>query len=122
MTEETAKIFNAPWSVEDNGFCVSDSNRVVLFLSDRPYGDEMDRADIHRITHLPELYEALMEAAEAVCMRCTDERTQGEVQPSADWFMDNPEFCSEKNCKYKHWWYLLRKVRDGEGVSETNQN
>lgn len=60
-----------------------------------------------------ELYYALMEAAGRVCFCCTEDRTCGVVQPKTEWFMDNPEFCSVKDCKYKYWWYLLRKVRDG---------
>ena len=47
------------WHVEDNGLCVSDSNRVVLFLSDRPYEDETNRADTALIAAAPEMYVVL---------------------------------------------------------------
>lgn len=53
------KFTPGPWHVVDNGLCVCDSNRVVLFLSDRPYGDETDRADTNLAAAAPEMYEEL---------------------------------------------------------------
>lgn len=51
-----SKFTPRSWHVEDNGLCVCDSNRVVLFLSDRPYGDETDRADTRLIAAAPDMY------------------------------------------------------------------
>ena len=64
MTEP--KFTPGPWHVEDNGLCVCDSNRVVLFLSDRPYGDETDRADTNLIAAAPDMYKEL----QFVCKMC----------------------------------------------------
>ena len=60
------KFTPVPWHVEDNGLCVSDSNGVVLFLSDRPYGDETDRADINLAAAAPEMYAELEDILNAL--------------------------------------------------------
>ena len=107
MTEETRKLFDAPWKYvpEQSYLCGNGCGGIAKVLLSR-HGN--------RFARLPELYDALMEAAGRVCFCCTEDRTCGVVQPKPEWFMDNPEFCSVKDCKYKYWWYLLRKVRDGK--------
>mgnify|MGYP007032345381 CR=1 FL=1 len=89
------KFTPGPWHVEDNGLCVCDSNRVVLFLSDRPYGGETDRVDTNLIAAAPDMYDAL----KSVCIICQ--------------LRDHETDC--KNCRYGK---VLRKARGESEVSE----
>ena len=92
-----AKFTPGPWHVVDNGLCVCDRNRVVLFLSDRPYGDETDRADTNLVAAAPEMYEALSRA----CSLCKTRR------------ITNKSIC---DACYTH--KALRKARGESEVSE----
>ena len=93
MTEETKKLFDAPWSaypLDD----VGDANGNFVCACETP---EM----AHRLARLPELYDALMHFVVNDC-------------PHA--FISNDEclLCPDKKCKTREAVELLRKVRDGE--------
>ena len=124
MTEETAKIFDAPWEdasyvVEDMSyFDIKDAHGQVFcscwvqyYTSKEKPGIDEDAAErtMNRILRLPELYDALMDAAVQFC-------------PDAFLANDECRLCPKEQCKGREWIELLRKVRNGEGVSETNQN
>ena len=107
MTEETAKIFNAPWKAEKykhgkGAFVVRNNGGYLV-------AENISEQDAGRLARLPELYDALMEGVEIMCR-----------------YWNEPSMC--KMCEHKgecialKWKDLLRKVRDGEGVPETNQN
>ena len=97
MTEETKKLFDAPWrAIEhdyDNWFSIIDSVGFEL-ARDIPY-----KEDANRIALLPELYDALMEAAVKYC-------------PDAFFANDECRLCPDKKCIGRKWIELLRKVRD----------
>ena len=107
MTEETAKIFNAPWEAEEykhgkGAFVVRNNGGYLV-------AENMSEQDAARLARLPELYDALMDAAVQFC-------------PDAFLANDECRLCPKEQCKGREWIELLRKVREGEGVSETDKN
>ena len=75
MIEETKKLFTAPWYVDIHAVDGIDGENYVF---DGVYNDkcELVCGDIqkhvtsNRITYLPELYEALIDAAYKTCHDC----------------------------------------------------
>lgn len=102
MTDETKQLFDAPWircRIEIEGKmqpCVSARTNHTVAIS-------FDEKDANRLARLPELYDALMEAAKSYCQ-------------AADF--DCPKkYCawaSSRKCKALKWLDLMKKVRDGE--------
>ena len=109
MTDETKKLFDAPWKVDKVDFKsdIFGVGSTILRIFDKT--EELITAHIpdektaNRIARLPELYDALMDAAKSYCQ-------------AADF--DCPKkycaWCSAGKCKALKWLDLLRKVRDGE--------
>ena len=101
MTEETAKIFNAPWEAEEykhgkGAFVVRNKGGYLV-------AENMSEQDAQRLARLPELYDALMESAKHLCKDIRNNR-----EPDCE----NCFF--GKLCSVRSWIDLLRKVRDGE--------
>lgn len=98
MTDETKKLFDAPYKVYEtrNGYNVICTNKVLPQLC-----WTTDKKDANRLARLPELYDALMEAAVKYC-------------PDAFFANDECRLCPDKKCIGRKWIELLRKVRDGE--------
>lgn len=94
MTEETKKLFQAPWTVD--GGLIRDCYDRMLFST-----RVCRNMDTKRMSHMPELYDALMEAAVKYC-------------PDAFFANDECRLCPDKKCIGRKWIKLLRKVRDGE--------
>lgn len=94
MTDETKKLFGAPWQIWGDGCQVCDTHGT-----ERAYCEDIK--DSARLARLPELYDALMEAA---------------VQLYPDAFLANDKcrLCFKAQCKGREIVELLRKVRDGE--------
>lgn len=111
MTDETKKLFDAPWQatnldyVEDaNGFCVCEC------------GTHLTASNIAR---LPELYDALAEATRRYCGICYN--LSGQDEPKIEDLIKNG--CPKTHYKNRayvvscvalDWLELLRKVRNGE--------
>lgn len=93
MTEETKKLFDAPWEATDADFVV-DNDGYWICSCESP-------ETANRLARLPELYDALMEAAVNYC-------------PDAFFANDECRLCPDKKCIGRKWIELLRKVRDGE--------
>lgn len=117
MTEETKKLFNAPWQVKTYDcfrlgyeYCVEASNGDTISISK----DENPDAEKHakRIKHLPELYEALKEAVDDACGTCA----MMQVDSNSYDFVKNgcPFFEDHDDCLPIKWIDILRKVRDGK--------
>lgn len=105
MTDETKKLFNAPWAIEEEAplvwYCLIDSKDSVVA------NDVRDQKTVNRLARLPELYDALREAAGGKCWTCAGENTET--------MLDHP--CPkghDEDCYVAKWRELLRKVRDGE--------
>lgn len=116
MTEETKKIFDAPWEdasyvVEDMSyFDINDAHKQCMCSchvqwytsNEKPgIGEDMAEKTKNRILRLPELYEALLEAAKEYC-------------PNLKHDIDHCRNCGGENCKATEWCELLQKVRNGE--------
>ena len=105
MTEETKKLFDAPWHVAKDNFdyaISSASNEPIVFDSGKD-GEKNSK----RIERLPELYDALHEAADGKCWSCAG--------VNVDTVLDKG--CPKGHngdCYVAKWIELLRKVRDGE--------
>ena len=95
MTNETKKLFSAPWKTmpEDHGI-VQDVNGAAVAKCVSP-------AVANAFSSLPELYDKLMWA---VVQKC----------PDAFLALDECRLCVDKKCKYREIVELLRKVRDGK--------
>jgi hypothetical protein len=116
MTEETKKLFDAPWAdasyvVEDMSyFDINDAHGQCMcsvhtqyFTSEKKPGIDEDAAEqtMNRILRLPELYDKLMWS---VVQKC----------PDAFLTLDECRLCTDKKCEYREIVELLRKVRDGK--------
>lgn len=106
MKEKTKEIFAAPWMVKyqvhecwgtDFEIGTTDGMRVAISPTEE---------HANRILHLPELYDALVDAALGRCWACSG--IGSDILESG---------CPKKNdttCYVAKWLELLRKVRDGE--------
>ena len=102
MTDETKKHFFAPWKAEEykhgKGAFVVRNNEGYLVA------ENMSKQDANRFARLPELYDALMQAAKRCCSSADDKcPKQGAVM-----------WAHCRKCTVLPWLELLRKVRDGE--------
>ena len=110
MTDETKKLFDAPWAVDEKP---SETFGEVFDVMDEDlylhYARCYDEKTANRLARLPELYDALMEAARNQCCHCLVD----EIVPMNE---DLIEECPKhiENCFCRQWWKLLKKVRDGE--------
>ena len=94
MTEETKKLFDAPWQICGDGCQVCDTRGTERVHCD-------DIKDSARYAHLPELYDKLMWS---VVQKC----------PDAFLALDECRLCADKKCEYREIVELLRKVKDGK--------
>ena len=99
MTDETKKLFNAPWKCVLHEHCID-----VVAAGGCGIGKREPEKTANRIARLPELYDALEEMVDDYCKSCMYIRPHGTL-----------------DCKYSESWCLarkhlelLRKVRDGE--------
>lgn len=117
MTEETKKLFIAPWYVDIHAVDGIDGETYVF---DGVYNDKCElvcgniqkHVTSNRITHLPELYEALREAVDDACGTCA----MMQVDSNSYDFVKNgcPFFEDHDDCLPIKWIDILRKVRNGE--------
>ena len=104
MTDETKKLFNAPWSVDEKP---SETFGEVFDVMDEElylhYARCYDKKTANRLARLPELYDALMEAAKLIC---------GEISFEVP-VEDACKHCllENRDCKPSKWRELLQKVR-----------
>lgn len=107
MTDETKKLFDAPWTVtreeirkDTLRYCVAKAHLDLVAI-------DLTHEDAHRLARLPELYDALREAADGKCWSCAG--------VNAETVLDNG--CPKGNdetCYVAKWIEILRKVRDGK--------
>ena len=116
MTDETKKLFDAPWTVclEKRGSFY----RPCIVAGDTKIASVSTKENANRFVRLPELYDALKEAIEEACQDCVEEtyqRTGMLFEPSTDGCI-----YPERDCcpKCRSWIELLRNVRGGSEVSD----
>lgn len=104
MTEKTKKLFDAPWKVR---VCEKGNPEFESVLVAKKtgwlVGRDMEYKTAKRVARLPELYDALREAAGGKCWSCAGENTET--------MLNHP---CPKDCYVAKWRELLRKVRDGK--------
>lgn len=108
MTDETKKLFDAPWRATDLDY-VEDSEGYYICEAET-------HEQSHRIALLPELYDALMEVAYEHCQLCIYKNSESASKmPSPNDMATNggASFCFQNCPRLKHW-KLLKKVGDGE--------
>lgn len=114
MSNETKAIFAAPWTIEEEAplawYCVIDSKDSVVA------NDVRDQKTVNRLARLPELYDALMEAAYEHCRVCIYGHAKNARQmPKPDDMARNGCTLSDfPYCPNRNWWNLLKNVRDGK--------
>ncbi len=128
MTEETKKLFNAPWSdasyvVEDMSyFDINDAHGQCMcsvhtqyFTSEKKPGIGEDAAEktMNRILRLPELYDALASVMYEGCNNCLTAH-RSDIDPTFDFFMDHGCPLDHGDCPLGKHWTTLRKVREGK--------
>ena len=108
MTEETKKIFAAPWKImpEDHGI-VQDVNGAAVAICVSP-------AVANAVCRLPELYDALEQAANEFCEGCLVKHGYLDEEHSYYDLISNGCVLNAKGCKAFPWLKLLQKVRAGE--------
>jgi hypothetical protein len=100
MTDETKKLFDAPWHVARVSTVETEEGIEIASLS--------SSTDAKRIASLPEIYDYLVCASFEYCKGCTKSFSSPDSFLSAG--------CAGKDgfCPAVFWWETLRKVRDGE--------
>lgn len=98
MTDETKNLFDAPWYVFSSP---DDEITVIENESGRVLAELDDVKTANRLSHLPELYDALMHFVVNDC-------------PHAFISNDECRLCPDKKCKTREAVELLRKVRDSK--------
>ena len=116
MTDETKKLLDAPWAVDEKQSEtfgeVFDVMNEDLYLH---YARCYDEETANRIARLPELYDALVETVYLKCFEC-----MGGLRHNIDLTQKDliENGCPKQNksnvCIYAKHIELLRKVRDGK--------
>ena len=110
MTDETKKLFDAPWEVDRPiiGFDYAVKNANGSTIAETSIRDLA-----FQFARLPELYDALAEAIREACCDCID---QVYDSPRAyDPVLQGCLFQDKKCCeKCRSWIALLNKVREGK--------
>ena len=117
MTDETKKLFDAPWTVvspddpEEDRLIIIAAGGLVKIAN-----DVETLVYANRLARLPELYDALMVAAYEHCRVCLYGHVKdARHMPKPDDMARNGCTLSDfPHCPNRNWWNLLKKVRDGE--------
>jgi hypothetical protein len=112
MTDETKKLFDAPWEADKFVYYrpsgIGEINiRVKSSKNELVAGYVTTTETANRLARLPELYDALMEAAGGKCWSCAGANVSAILN-------DGCPKGNDETCYVAKWIELLRKVRDGE--------
>lgn len=109
MTDSTKQLFDAPWKKRawEDDFAVFDSKTFFVCFS-------CSEEDAARIARLPELYDALEDAAGRVCKKCVAFWFPGQKFDFPQNFADFICPITKAGCFCENWLNILRKMRDGE--------
>ena len=115
MNKDTQQLFDAPWGV---GVCEKGNPEFEsVFIASKTgclIGRDMEEETANRLVHLPELYDALEDAAERVCKKCVAFWFPGQKFDFPQNFADFICPITKAGCFCENWLNLLKKVRDGE--------
>lgn len=105
MKEEIEELFNAPWCVK-NYLHIVDKN-------DNPVGVTSNMFTSKRISYLPELYDALIDATYKTCHDCIYVTLKQDNVPLPNELIEKG--CPMKfECSVKKAWEVLKKVKEGK--------
>ena len=113
MTDETQKLFNAPWIVygepDDYSFVIQNASEdeiATVFILD----------EAKRLARLPELYDALLDEIRAKCNTCIHDNIQLGNVPFVINFNTIQNGCpfKDRQCHTVKHIEIIQKVRDGE--------
>ena len=107
MTDETKKAFTAPWHSDLKEDYVIDAKGFVIAKC-------LSNPITNCISHLPELYDALEQAAHEFCEGCLVKHGYLDEEHSYYDLISSGCVLNAKGCKAFPWLKLLQKVRDGE--------
>lgn len=110
MTEETRKLFSAPWKAREcpHVYAVNDARGELK-------AETLSAVGANRLANLPELYDALVETLYYKCFEC-----MGGLRHNIDLTREElvKNGCPKQNksnvCIFVKYLELLRKVRNGE--------
>ena len=112
MTDETKKLFDAPWKVclEKRGSFY----RPCVCSSDTKIASVCTKENANRLVRLPELYNALVETTYAKCYSCHIQKEQKPTTQNRSDYIESGCTFHKDNCYFQKVWELLRKVREGK--------
>lgn len=105
LSEQTRKLFDAPWHVARVSTVETEEGIEIASLS--------TSTDAKRVARLPELYAALKEAAYEQCHACIEFSSEDGYVPDSSEFVEHGCPKKSKTCFCCKWWTLLKQVRDG---------
>ena len=111
MNNETKNMFDAPWYVFS---APDDEITVIENESGRVLAELDDVKTANRLASLPELYDALEQAANEFCEGCLVKHGYLDEEHSYYDLISNGCVLNAKGCKAFPWLKLLQKVRDGK--------
>lgn len=109
MTDSTKQLFDAPWGVHH-----AENGDFYLYCNERHIAVVETESDANRLARLPELYDALEDAAERVYKKCVAFWFPGQKFDFPQNFADFICPITKAGCFCENWLNLLRKVRDVE--------
>lgn len=118
MTDETKKLFDAPWNASYDGEAETlevydaDHDRVCII------DDFADAKHANRIARLPELFAYLLDRVYYDCSTCYCKNTGFLLQQTMDEIIDAGCPLKRKFCDTNAVFKLLMEVRDGKIVNK----
>lgn len=107
MTNETKKLFDAPWEILPCNVGYDVVSAYNSIAEDRIFVAHADsKSTANRLARLPELYDALMEAMQYHCSSCVG------FDVSDIPISNILKNCQRVDCCAHRWLKLLQKVRD----------
>ena len=118
MQEAVKKLFDAPFAVMGDAEDYTKFN-VIISSPNSPrhcctIASCVDRKTAIRFARLPELYDALADAAERVCRKCVAFWFPGQKIDFPEDFADFTCPITKAGCFCENWLNLLKKVKDGK--------
>lgn len=113
MTDETKKMFDAPWTVKHHVHACWEVDFEISTVDRMRVAVSPTEEHANRISRLPELYDALAEVMYEGCGNCCRAHDPS-LDPTFDCFVDEGCPFNQRDCFFGQHWAILRKVRDGE--------
>lgn len=111
MTDETKKLFDAPWVVMGDAEDYKKFNVIIHSPQSQRHcctvASCVDRKTAIRFVRLPEIYDALLDSVRRICSTCIGSNL-------SDMPLDDIGMYCRANCKVHKYTALLKNVRDGK--------